>query len=195
MYSVVGKKDGMIHFLADSDADLITITDSCKPGSYVEVLEKGNIHVFVKSPSGLWVLVKGTSTLEIPKNDAKVFVPNPNEYFQGDTTRTIGEYQKNIKIYNNGLVTGTLFENTVSENSGYPINERTGHYVTVNLETPEGAEHYSIYTEGQKRKEVECDGVLSVRMENMTEGKKIKIVYDDEASKEFEFDLGSLTLV
>ena len=191
MYSIIDKKNGMTHFIADSDDDLITIT-SCNPGSYVEVLEKDNIHIFVKSPSGIWILIKGTSNLVIPKNNAKVSVPNPDEPFQGDIAKRIKDYQRGIKIYDNGLVTGTLLNATVPENIGYTEEELTGHYITANLETPEGAKNYTIWTDGYPRKSVPCDGVLTVRMENMTGGKKIKIVYDDSEQKEFEFDLSKL---
>lgn len=194
MYSIIDKKDGMTHFIADSDDDLINIT-SCNPGSYVEVLEKKNIHIFVKSPSGPWVLVKGKSNLVIPKNDAKVSVPDPSEPFQGDPTKKIGDYQRGVKIYDNGLVTGTLLYNTAPATLYPNEEEQTGHYITANLETPEGASTYEIWTDGYKRKTVDCDGVLTVRMENMTGGKKIKVVYDDENASEFEFDLSKLVQV
>ena len=202
MYSILAKNDGIVKFLAESDDDLVTIIDSCKPGSTVEVLEEkieedheAKTHTFIKSPSGQWVIYEGKSDYKAPKNDAKVSEPNPEDSFMG-TDKKIKDYQKGISIYQTGLVTGTLLNESVPKGIGYDDNQLTGHYFTANLETPKGAKQYTIVTEGVDRKTVPCDGSLTVRMENMTAetktGKNIKIKYD--TGEEFEFNLGYLAL-
>lgn len=198
MYSILEKTDGIVKFLAESDNDLITIVDACKPGSTVEVLGETakDKHTFIKSPSGQWVIYEGESKFVMPKNDAKVSEPNPEQPFQG-TSKKIKDYQRGIKIYKTGLVTGTLFNESVPKDIGYSEDQLTGHYFTANLETPEKATSYGIWTEGEERKSnLPCDGFLTVRMENMTAqtptGKKIKIKYD--TGEEFEFSLENLVL-
>lgn len=195
MYSILEKNNGIIKFLAESDDDLVTIIDACKPGSTVEVLAKtaGEIHTFIKNPSGQWVIYKGESNFTMSKNDAKVSEPNPKDFFQGSLTKKIEDYQKGVKIHKTGLVTGTLLNATVEDDIGYDEGERKGHYFTAALETPKGAESYDIYTMGINRKTQQpCDKQLTVRMENMTEAKKIKIVYN--TGEEFEFILDQLIL-
>ena len=195
MYSILEKDDGIIKFLADSDKDLIKIIDVCKPGSTVEVLSD-EIHTFIKSPSGQWVIYEGQASegFSIPKNDAKVSVPAAKESFQGSLTKTIGDYQKDIKIYKTGLVTGTLLNAEVEKDIGYPPDQLIGHYVTVKLEAPKNAKNYTIWTMDQQRgEEHSCDdNMFTVRMENMTEDKKITIKYDTKES--FEFILDDLIL-
>lgn len=201
MYSVL-KKEGrygqIIHFLADSDNDLVLIIDKCDPGSTIKVLKDGEkeAHKFIKSPSGKWVICEGKSDYKPPKNDAKVSVPDPKSAFILDNTKKMEDYQRGIEIYPNGLVTGTLFQQTVPEGE-YTGKQCEGHYFTANLEKPKNAKTYSIYTEGVEReKDIPCDGYLTVRYENMSAptptGKRIKIVYN--TNEEFEFALDGLKL-
>ena len=114
-----------------------------------------------------------------------------------DKTKKTEDYQRGIEIYPSGLVTGTLFQQTVPYGETYKGEQCKGHYFTANLDTPENAETYSIYTEGIERKNnIPCDGYLTVRYENMSAptptGKRIKIVYD--TNEEFEFALDGLKL-
>lgn len=193
-----GRQGHIVHFLAESDSDLAFIVDLCEPGSTVEVLKDDDkeAHKFIKSPSDKWVLYEGESDYKPPKNDAKVSVPDPKSAFTLDKTKKIEDYQRDVRIYQSGLVTGTLLEQTVPDDESiYTGDQCKGHYFTANLETPEGAQHYSIYTEGEKRKDnIPCDGFLTVRYENMSAptptGKRIKVVYD--TGEEFEFALDGL---
>lgn len=198
MYSILEKTNGIVKFLAESDEDLIRIIDTCDPGSTVEVLadKAKDIHTFIKSPSGQWVIYEGSASegFSIAKNDAKVSVPSAKDPFQGSLTKTIGDYQKDVKIYKSGLVTGTLFNATVEPDIGYPANQLTGHYVTAKLEAPKNAKNYTLWTMGTQRGDTHSpeDNTLTVRMENMTEDKKITVKYDTGES--FEFILDDLIL-
>ena len=204
MYCVLSKEgrySNIIHFLADSDDDLLFIVDICDPGSTVKVLgtKPTDVHEFIKAPNGKWTLHKGTSSWVSPKNDAKVAAPDPKTAFFLDEKKKISDYQQDIRIYPSGLATGILIQQTVPETKdGYSGEQCSGHYFTALLEKPEGASTYSIWTEGQERKkEIPFDGFLTVRYENMSAptktGKRIKVVYDTK--QEFEFALDGLTLV
>ena len=201
MYSIIKKNGTIVNFLAEKDEDILHIKDVCTPGSTVEVLksddeENKDKHTFIKSPSGKWHIYEGESDFEFPVNDAKVSVPNSKSMAPTiGETRKVEEFQRGVKIYQSGLVTGTLL-NTTSDM--YTGEESKGHYLIIDLETPEGATSYdlSIGKDETKKTQVPCDGWLMLRLENVLKDNNkpiVEIKYDTDGPS-FTFILDELVL-
>lgn len=208
MYSIVKKNQDIVHFLAEKDTDILYIKDACSPGSTVEVLandtEEGKSkHTFIKSPSGKWSIYEGEAPedFEIPVNDAKVSVPSPKSMAPSKKeSKKVEDFQRGIKIYPSGVVTGTLFNTSSDMYSG---DEANGHYLIIDLDTPENAKTYKIsigeagknFTEPSKDQNP-SDGWLMVRLENVFKTKghnAVKIQYNEDGPS-FTFILDELVL-
>ena len=202
MYSILNKEGRygqIVHFLAETDNDLVLVTDACSPGSTIEVLSSGkeeeagtdNIHTFIKTPSNRWALYKGKSEFEVPVNDAEVKAPEKTDKF-GD--QTAEDFQQGVTIYQTGLVTGTLKKASCEEL--YGSTQKDGHFFCATLNPPKEATKYGIYfsNEEEQDPQLKVDNWLMVRYENIPEKepKTVKVVYDSGES--FTFDLGYMDL-
>ena len=175
-YSVLskeGKSGNIIHFLADTNEDYAFIIDTCSPGSTIKVLDDpGNesINTYMKAPSGKWVHIEGTDETELPANDAEVVIPSA-DYIPSGSGLSVKEMQSNIHVYPSGLVTGTSY--SVTDNQLFEGDEQAGHFITVLIPTPGEADKLNI-TGGTKgdRGELEPDGFLTVRLDDMRKEKK-----------------------
>ncbi len=141
-YSILskeGRQGNIIHFLADSANDYPFIIDACDPGSTITILEEKNKKtVYMKAPSGLWVIIEGESDKTFPANDAEVIVPEDNFEIHDLDGRPVSDFQSDVKVYPTGLVTGNSHyaENNKLFGTG---DESKGHYITFVLPKPKDA--------------------------------------------------------
>lgn len=185
MYSILGKEkynNNIVHFIADADEDLIRIEDYCAAGSTVKVPEKGNIHSFVKTPAGKWIVEEGTSDFEFPVNDLDIILPAPEEMIAGEKVSKFGE---NIEVSASGLVTGTLYDTTFDAFSSLPA-EKKGHYFVFKLPVQDDVETMSFYKNGEEsKKDIAFDPEVAFRI--TSNDVNFKVVLDNGQSYTFYF--------
>ncbi len=195
-YSVLskeGQQGGIIHFLADTDKDIIFIIDDCNAGSTISVL-KEKPHTYMKAPSGKWILVNGDSDYQVPFNNAEVEVPKADAKF---SDKTAADLQENMVFYKTGLVTGTLKKSTypaiyTEEDKKNEQDGDTGHFFCANLKTPPKATEYNMVLNEETTVKVKpVDDWVMVCMEHIQvkdKTKTVRITYDSGESFTFNLD-------